>query len=157
MEYFDFQTHWCRFLGVWNSDLIQAMLEELLRTHGFIKHGQPWTRGTPLASLTDATYEEGSVESMILPHGCHVYAPASLIAASEMYPNNTWVLVDGNAHSTVVSIELHLVFDLLCWYYYHKQRKTAFKAVQVFEMCVGRTKGLLYNSNVRYITSSEIT
>lgn len=148
MRFFDFDKHWTRFYAQWKTDEVQEVVRDLLYVHGFLKVGEPWEKGTPLASLTGASFSHDSVESIVLPHGCHVYAPALFLIAVQLYPKYVWTLVDGDIHSTVVSEEMRVVFDLLCWYYDRLPGRNL-SAIDVYEMCIGRKRGILTNASIQ--------
>ena len=145
MRYFDFRQHWNQFLEMWYSINIQSQLEGLLRLHGFL-HDDKWRPFLPLSKLTGRDEVDGSVASIILPHGCHVYAPCLFQIAIDLCPKSLWTLVEGDRHSTVVCIPENIMFDLLCWHYYQSSPRKALTAIEVYEMSLGVRKGPLCNT-----------
>ncbi len=145
MRYFDFTRHWAAFSKHWYSDACQNLLASLLEEHGFL-NDKMWRPHMPLSVLNDdAPSRTLDLESLVLPHGCHVYAPVLHRIAKLMYPMQTWIVIDGNNHSTVVSDMPATIFDLLC-YYYHIYTDKGYDARAVYEMCVGARKGPLHNT-----------
>lgn len=112
-------------------------------------------RAVPHDRDAPATSTTGTVESTILPHGCHVYAPALFLIAALLFPKYSWTLVDGDVHSTVVSEEYSIVFDLLCWYYDSLPGKTL-DATDVYQMCLGLKKGVLRNNEFTRTPSDSL-
>lgn len=147
MRYFDFSRHWGSFSRHWYSDACQTLLGTLLEKHGFLKD-KVWRPHMPLSILADETAQAVGLESLILPHGCHVYAPVLHRIAKLMYPLQTWIVIDGDRHSTVVSDMPATVFDLLC-FHYHNNSNEGYDALAVYEMCVGTRRGPLRNT--RYV------
>jgi len=96
-----------------------------------------------------------SIQSTILPHGCHVYAPALFLIAALLYPKYSWTLVDGDVHSTVVSEEMSMVFDLLCWYYDSLPGRNL-SASDVYQMCLGVKRGVLRNNDFSRTSSDDL-
>ena len=149
MQYFDFHKNWVSFLKEWRSDVVQDIVEDLLHVHGFIPPDSSWNKNTPLASLSGKEYAPDSIASHILPHGCHVYAPAFFLIAVQLYPKHKWMLIDGDRHSTVVSSTCKVVFDLLCWYYCQTRVKTSLAAQDVYDMSMGLKAGVLHNNKIK--------
>ena len=154
MRFFDFSQHWHEFFKMWYSVNVQSQLESLLRTHGFLRNID-WRPFVPLCRIAGRDEPEGSVASVILPHGCHVYAPCLFRIAIEMCPTSLWTLVEGDMHSTVVCVPEQVMFDLLGWYYACITPQKALTAIEVYEMSLGVRKGPLCNTIKTLKLSSE--
>jgi hypothetical protein len=101
-------------------------------------------------SLHDKFYKKYSEPKMIhtnIPSGrCHQIAIPLMVIAQQMYPKYTWVLLNGNKHSTVYTKDDGgIMFDLLMWFIHRTDKRLT--ADSVYLNAQGK-KGKNYDKDI---------
>lgn len=103
--------------------------------------------------LDDKYFKKHSKPDMMhsnIPQGrCHQLAPALFYMAKKLFPDNQWVYIDGDNHSSVYSPDAKILFDLLFYYFYTHENDKDLSSKRVFKQIHGRKCKHPRDGNIR--------